>query len=468
MRSASVDQSVVAWWTLFHDDELTSLMARAVQSNLDVQIAQTRVRAARIQQRMASAAFAPSLNATASYTREKESRNAPAPVLLDEKGRIESPSGQSENLFQAGFDAQWELDLFGGQQRAVEEARVTAGGVAFDRDATVLSLLAEVARIYIELRATQVQIALVNNILTTHMEFAALTRARYTGGLTAYGEVAQAELLVRGAQAQIAPLESSYQSGVHRLSVLLGQWPGALADELRTNATIPVAVTDMPTGLPSDLLRQRPDVLRSERGVALASARVGVATADLYPRFTLNGTTGLASVSASDFFSSASLLWKIGPTLTWPILRRGQLVATVEIRNIQLQEALLVYRKVILSALEEVENAIAAYTHQKAQQRVLGLAVGELEQSVALARSRYAGGLADRRDMVTLQTSLMQARADIARSDAATGIALVTLYKALGGGWSAGLQLTNPEPTISNLACAGDEASTRRPCSTSP
>jgi multidrug efflux system outer membrane protein len=202
-------------------------------------------------------------------------------------------------------------------------------------------------------------------------------------------------------------------------------------------------------------------------GVAMASAEAGVATTDLYPRFSLTGAAGLASVSARDFFSSASLLWRIGPTLTWPILRRGQIVTTIAVRNVQMQEALIVYRKTILIALEEADDALAAVAQQKVRRAALAAAVESASQSAQLAQARYAGGMTDYRDVVAVQASRFQAQDLLARSDAAVALAQVALIKSLGGGWNA--------PTLNERKAQADLPATclqvkqaRPPCSTSP
>lgn len=463
-----IAQSAAAWWTLFHDRELTSLIERAVQTNLDVQLARMRLREVRTQRRMAAGSFSPTLKATLSTTREKESSNAPAPVLREPDGSIETPSGQPDNLFQAGFDAHWELDLFGGRQRTMEAARAGVEGTTFERDIVTLTLLSEVARTYITLRATQQQIALATASLAAHNDLAQLARARYAGGMTAYGDVARATQMARRTAAALPSLQSGYQSAANRLCILLGQWPGALDAELMQGSGIPTASADFSTGLPSDLLRQRPDILRAERNIAIASARVGIATADLYPRFSLSGAAGLASVSARDFFSSASLFWKIGPTLTWPILQRGQLVATIEIRDLQQQAALIIYRKTILLALEDVNNAIDTYHAQIQRHAALIADVVEVEQAAQLAHSRYVGGLTDYREVDEAETTMLQAKTDLAQSDAALATALVTLYKALGGGWQAPTVASHADRRDQPAACHSDAAKGMPSCSTSP
>ena len=463
----AVAQSAIAWWTRFHDAELNSLIERAVRANLDIQLARVRLLEARKQLGIASANNAPSLQATASYARERESTNAPAPLLLDRDGKIERP-GQSDNLFQVGLDASWELDIFGGQRRSIEAARAAVDVVAFERDGVILSLLAEVSRTYIELRTTQRAIAVATETMVTRNELAALMSARYAGGMVPYGDVARAKLLAHQAGAEIVPLESRRKNAVDRLGTLLGLWPGALASELEAPASIPFAETELAAGLPSDLLRQRPDILRSERKIDVTSSRLGVATADLYPRFSLNGVAGLASVSAHDFFSVGSLLWKIGPSLTWPIFRRGQVVSTIEVRTLQQQEALIEYRKTILIALEEADNAIAAYAQQKNRRITLLAAASECETAVSLSSSRYKGGMADFREVLDAKIVQLQAQAELLRSDSDVALALVALYKAVGGGWNAanlGAQADAFDPAAH---CGTTPAEGKLPCSSSP
>lgn len=463
--SGPITQSTAAWWTLFHDTELTSLIERAVLANLDVQLAQTRLREVRTQLRVTTASFAPSVTAKISAVREKESSNAPAPVLRDRNGMIE-PAGQAENLFQAGFDASWELNLFGRQRLETKSAQAGVEMTAFERDAVVLSLLAEVARTYIELREVQRQIAIAHESVALLMDGVALIRARYAGGMATYSEITRADLEVRQLAAEIAPLESRQKNAVNRLCALLGQWPGALAAELGQETSIPVALLEIASGLPSDLLRQRPDILRAERRIAVASADVGVATTDLYPRFSLNGTAGLASVSARDFFSSASLLWKIGPTLTWPIFRRGQIINSIVVRNLQVQEALIVYRQAILIALEEADDAIAAVVKQKARRSALAAAENDVDLSVKLAQARYAGGMTDYRDVLAVQARRFQSQNLLAQSDAAVALSQVALIKSLGGGWNApALSLPEVEADLPTT-CSRKQLDERQPCST--
>lgn len=451
--SASATPSQSPWWTTFGDPELDSLVERAVRANLDLQLGEARVREARARRRAAAASLWPAVDARASIARERESANAPAPVRVSPGGPLASRPGDVENLFQAGFDASWELDLFGGRRRSVEAAQADLESAVYDRDAVMLTLLAEVARNYIELRGLQQRLAVLRGSQAARQDTLNLTRSRYAGGMASEFDVVRAEAQVEATAAQIPALEAACKEAVHRLGVLLGQPPGALADELLPGRPVPVAAVRLPVGLPSDLLRQRPDLRRAERQLAAASARVGVATADLYPKFSLLGTAGLASVAAGDFFSRASTLWSIGPSMTWPIFRGGQIVATIEVRDAQQQQALIGYRRAILSALEDVENALAACTSEQDRRAALVRVLDANQRAVDLARTLYRSGMTDFRAVLDAERDLFQAQDDLARSDTAAASDWVALYKALGGGWDA--------PTLPSAAMPPDREPAR-------
>jgi NodT family efflux transporter outer membrane factor (OMF) lipoprotein len=248
-------------------------------------------------------------------------------------------------------------------------------------------------------------------------------------------DVARAEAQTQTTASQIPTLETSYKDAVHSLGVLLGEAPGALAAELAPTRPIPVASSPLPPGLPSDVLRQRPDIRRAERQLASATAQVGAATADLYPKFSLGGSAGLSSLRASDFFTSGSKLWSIGPSMTWPIFQGGQIVATIEVRNAQAQQALLTYRQTILTALQDVENAIVAYTRERQRRETLVAAATSNQRAVDLATALYTRGLSDFLNVLDAQRNLFQTQNDLAQSEATVSTDLVALHKALGGGW---------------------------------
>lgn len=426
-----------AWWTTFNDAQLNRLIERARLGNLDLQLAQARVREARARQAVAGAAQLPQIGARASAAREQDSRNAPNPLRVEPDGQVESP-GQPENLFQAGFDAKWELDLFGGAKHTAEAAQADVESARSDRGAVLLSLLAEVTRNYIELRGAQQQRRIAREALASQQDTLALIRARRAGGMASDLDVMRVQARFERTAAQLPAFDTASKKALHRLGVLIGEPPGALADELRAEHPLPAASVQPPLGLPSDLLRQRPDIRGAEHAVAAAYARRDAAVADLYPKFSLLGTVGLASVAPGSFFSGGSALWSIGPSISWPIFRGGQIVATIEVRDAQQQQALIAYRRAILNGIEDAENAIVAYRQEQARQATLAKAVDAERQAAAFAHDRYVGGLTDFRDVLDAQRSLFQARSDLAQSDTAASLGLVALYKALGGGWNAG------------------------------
>jgi len=445
--SASATSADSPWWMTFDDPELDSLIERALLANLDLGLAEARVREARARRGATAASQWPSVDARASVARERESKNAPNPVLVRPDGQVESP-GQSENLFQAGFDAAWELDLFGGTRRSIEAAQADVESAVYDRDAALLTLVAEVSRNYIELRGVQEQIRIARESLAAQQDMLTLVRARYVAGMATDLDVARAEAQVQQTAALLPSLDTAYRKAVHRLGVLLGQPPGAFADELQSVRPIPVPSVQPPLGLPSDLLRQRPDIRSAERRLAAASARRGAATADLYPKFSLLGTVGLASVAAGDFFNGASTLWSVGPSMTWPIFQGGRIVATIKVRDSQQQQALIGYRQAILNGIEDVENAIAGYRREQVRRVALVKAVDSEQRAVDFARERYVGGLTDFRDVLDAQRSLFQAQSELAQRNGAVSLDLIALYKALGGGWSAVTRADQEPPRL--------------------
>lgn len=432
-ENTSSQPAQAQWWLSFNDTELNSLVERAVQGNLDIQGAEARIRAARASLGIASASRWPIVNATGSYTRGRESENVPSTsTSVGRQSALDAT--KSETLFHAGFDARWELDLFGGARRSIEVADANYQGSLHDRSGVILSLRAEVARNYIFLRASQQELAIARASLLARQDSLHLIKVRYRSGMATDLDVASAESQVDTIASRIPALESAYKQALHRLGILLGLAPGALSEELRAPGSIPAGPASLPPSMPSDLLRQRPDILRAERRLAAATARIGVATADLYPRFSLLGALGLESRSGSDFFDGSSKFWSIGPSITWPIFQGGRIVANIEVRNAEQQEALINYRKTILVAYEEVENAIAAFRNEGDRRRAISKTVDSDERAVALATSLYKSGLTDFRNVLIAQQTLFQSRIDLARSDTAVATALVALHKALGGG----------------------------------
>jgi len=427
---------LAAWWENFHDTELNSLINRAVQSNLDLQSARARVREARAQYGIAVASFLPTVDAAGSYARQETSHRQP--VL----GSLPIPANVpfENDVYQAGFDASWELDVFGGTRRAAQSARASVAAAEFGRRATLVTLLGEVARNYIDVRGYQRQIAIASANIEAQTNALVLTRDRFAQGLSSDLDVEQASTLLATTTAEIPTLESSLQAAIHRLGVLLGQPPGALLAELSNAAPIPAVPPAVPVGLPSELLLRRPDVQRAERQLAAATANIGVAKADLFPKFFLTGTAGFESISASDWFTAGSRFWSAGPTVQWRIFDAGRIRANIRVQNAQQEQALAAYEQSVLTAFEDVENGLVAYANEQIRHRSLGDAVASSRKSLELANKLYANGLTDFLHVLDAERSLYQAQDALVQSDRTVSANLVSLYKSLGGGWETAEQ----------------------------
>ncbi len=427
----NLEPSLASWWKSFNDPQLDSLVERAVRTNQDLRIAEARVREARAFYRIASSQLWPTVDAGGSYARENQSKNQP--IL----GSLPMPSGIpfENNVYQAGFDASWEIDVFGGNRRAVEAGKAEVAAAEFGRRNVLVTLLGEVARNYVELRGCQRRLEIANKNLKTQQEALALTEDRFKNGLTSDLDVQQAATLLANTRAVIPMLETGIQGYIHRLGVLLGQPPEALLAELSAPAPIPSAPPIVPAGLPSELLRRRPDIQQAERQLAASTARIGVATADLFPKFSLTGIAGYESTSASDWFSGGSKFWSLGPTVQWRIFDAGRIRANIRVQNARQEQALAAYEKTVLMSFEDVENSLVAYAKEQIRRRSLEDAVESSQDSLHLANQLYANGLASFINVLDAERSLYQAEDALVQSDKAVTQNLISLYKALGGGW---------------------------------
>lgn len=430
---AAAPADVTAWWRTFHDPELDTLIDRAVRSNLDLRIAQARVREARAQYGIASASLAPSADATGSDAREQASHHQP--VL----GSVPLPPSTpfDNQVYQAGVDASWELDLFGGRRREVEAARAEVGASAYDQRATLLVLLGDVAHNYVDVRGYQRRLAIAAENIAAQRQGVAIARDRFAHGLATDLEVEESSTLLAQTQAEVPALEAALQTSVHRLEILLGQAPGALAAELSAPAPIPAAPERVPVGLPSDLLLRRPDVLRAERQLAAATADIGVATSDLFPKFYLTGGAGYQSVSAGNWFSSASSFWSVGPSIQWKIFDAGRVRANIRVQNARQEEALDTYERTVITAYGEVEDSLVSYAQEQVREESLRDAVASSRKTLSLATRLYASGLTDFLHVLDAERSLYSAEDLLAQSDHAISGNLIALYESLGGGWQA-------------------------------
>jgi NodT family efflux transporter outer membrane factor (OMF) lipoprotein len=424
------------WWEEFSDAALTRLVQRAAGSSLDLRAAEARIREARALRRVAESGAWPALEVSGSYSRSRTSENAIAPSSQVSGGSpFFSGSNNGQDLFRSGFDANWEIDVFGGVRRSVEAADAIVEATIEDRRDVLVTLFGDVARNYIDLRGVQRRLAVARDNLKAQQDSLDIARVRFQAGLANDLQVAQAEAQVNATAAEIPILAALSKQAVHRLDVLLGVHPGALWMELSADAPIPALPPEAHVGMPSELLRRRPDIRRAERQLAAASAEVGVATADLYPKFSLSGIFGVTSISAGDWVSAPSRFWTIGPTVRWPLFDAGRIRANIEVRNARQEQALTAYEKAILLALEEVENALVNYATEQMRYRSLLNAVAANRRALALADELYRNGLVDFLNVLDSQRSLYGAEDDLTRSEATMATNLVALYKALGGGW---------------------------------
>jgi NodT family efflux transporter outer membrane factor (OMF) lipoprotein len=419
---------LAAWWKNFNDTNLDSLMATAVQSNLTLRIAEDHVREARAERGVVTGGLWPSVGSSASYSRNRFGANSFPPLA-----KFGVPLDY--NLYNAGFDAAWELDIFGGTRRAVEAANAEIGGAEYGQRDVLVSLLAEVARNYVGARGYQQRLAITRQNIQVQQQILDLTSNRFQNGLSSDLNVQQATALLTATEAQVPSLETGFDQSVHHLAMLLGQPPGALMDEMSAEKPIPLTPPEVPVGLPSDLLQRRPDVQRAESELAAATARIGEAKADFFPKFSLTGFAGLESVSANNWFDYASRYWSAGPTVQWELFQAGSIRANVRVQNARQEQALDSCQQTVLVALEDAENALTAYAREQTRRKSLAQSVRANERALELATQLYNNGLADFLGVLDSERSLFAAQDALVQSDQAVSLDLVQLYKALGGGW---------------------------------
>ncbi len=432
--------NLAAWWKYFGDTNLDSLMATAVESNLTLRIAEAHVREARAERGVVTGGLWPSIGSSASYSRNRYGANSFPPlasfgVPLD------------YNLYNAGFDAAWELDIFGGTRRAVEAANAELGAAEYSQRDVLVSLLAEVARNYIGARSYQQRLAITRDNIRVQQEIVDLTSNRFQNGLNSDLDVQQATAVLTSTEAQVPSLETGFRQNVYALAVLLARPPGALLNGMSVKKPIPLTPPEVPVGLPSDLLQRRPDVQRAERELAAATARIGVAKSDLFPKFSLTGFANLESVSANNWFDYASHAWSAGPTVQWEIFEAGSIRANIRVQNARQEEALNTYEQTVLTALEEAENALTAYAKEQVRRQSLSQSVEANQQALELSTQLYKSGLADFLSVLDSERSLYAAQDALVQSDQSVSLDLVQLYKGLGGGWQ--------DQTNSNLSMLG-------------
>ncbi|MBN2232719.1 MAG: efflux transporter outer membrane subunit [Deltaproteobacteria bacterium] len=416
--AAADPRELSAWWTNLGDPVLVDLEARAVAGNLDLKQAVARMHEARARLGVSRAAQFPAGDAAGSVSRSK--------------GRGEA---SSRGFYAAGFDAGWELDIFGGVRRAVEAAAADlAAGEENVRDVLV-SLTAEVALDYLELRTLQRRLAVATENIAAREQTFELVRLRRDTGLADELELQQARAALENARALIPSLRADREAAKNRLAVLTGVVPGTLGELLAEPRSVPLASPLVAVEVPAETLRRRPDIRRAERELAGATARIGVATADLYPRFRLAGSIGLESLQSGDLFDRVSRTWNIGPSVSWKVFDAGAIRRNIEVQTAIQERYLLAWEAAVLGAYEEVESALSAYAEEQVRHDRLFDAAAAAREAEGLARERYAAGLADFLTVLDAQRTRLSYEDQLAAGDGAVTAELVRLYKALGGGW---------------------------------
>ena len=448
--SDSPPPDLAAWWRALNDPELDSLVERAVKSNLDLEIALTRLQQARTYEALVVGHALPEVDAAAAAGRGTGSdlTRARAPQAL---GSADNSSGLQHINTIAGFDTVWELDVFGKYRREIEAAHYGAQAAAAARNAVITSITADVVRAYVDLRGLQIHAGILRNASDNLRESLRIVTIRFERGITNELDVALATRELDTLAAQIAPVDAQVSALRYTLAVLLGEYPENIAGELAKPDLIPSMPGPVAPGVPLDLLKRRPDIQRAERELAAATAHIGVAIADLFPRVSLVGAVGSQEQGWGTVPNLAKHIWSFGPAAVWPLLDFGALDAQIGIAQLAAHASLLNYRKSILSAVQEVDTALDAYSAQQDRLKNLGEAMIAGQRAVDLATARYERGLTDFLNVVDAERQFYVLQEQYAAAQVAQGEQFVQLYKSLGGGWEGYQQvpaIRRPQPAI--------------------
>lgn len=455
------------WWRSFNDPVLDTLMDRAVRGNIDLRVAVLRIAESRAQTESAASAGLPNVRATADYNRQQLGLKG---ILQDEGvydkiNDLGSDSDEADSaisgltkpvgLFQVGFDASWELDLFGKVRRSVEADKAQAQASIEDRNDALVSLEAEIAQDYAQMRGAQAQLALTNKQIADAQQVLSLTQSQQQNGLGTDVDVQNQQAQLATLQAQVAPQEQQIGQAKNNLAVLTGQAPGALDELLSQPGALPPTPPTVPVGLPSTLARRRPDIRRAEAQLHAATAQTGVAVASFYPDFSLTGSIGLRALHANYLTHWASNFWSVEPQVSLPIFEGGQLEANLHLAQAEQIEAALQYRKTVLVALRDVDNALLTYRTDQAHLAAITRAADASGRAYGLARNAYHHGLTNFIDVLNAEDRYDSNRSSQVQANLQLTTDLVALYKALGGGWQDSAQADAAPPPIGTMGNAG-------------
>lgn len=413
------------WWHGFNDATLERLVTLASTNNHDLRLAQARLHEARALWTAARFDFAPTIRSDNYY------ENSQASIATQpNKSRRE----RSMELYRVGFDATWELDLWGRVRRSVEAARATVEAVAASRDDVLVSVRAEVAANYLELRGIQALLNVARRNATNQSDIVKLAEALRDGGQGTQLDVARARSLMNTTLATVPPLEAAQEQAIHRLSVLCGQQPPALRGELILPQPLPINATEVVIGNPTELLRRRPDVRAAERSLAAATANIGVEVGDLFPALTFVGSVGLQANHLGDIGKAGTAAWGFGPHLTWAAFDLGRVRQQIRAASARAEGSLTIYEKTVLLALEETENSLVMFGRERQRLGYLREAERAAAEAVELARQRYRDGVADFLSVLDAERTLLDLQEQLVQSETRTATSLVAVYKSLGGG----------------------------------
>jgi len=415
--SAEPDKDANAeWWKSFNDPVLSDLITRALSNNLSIMEARARLTESRLRNNISEADRYPSLSSSASATKSRS-------------------SGRSSKFYKIGFDSSWEIDLFGGISRSIEASGADVDSADESLNDVMISLTAEVALNYIELRLYQSQLNVTETNLKSQEDTYEIVSWRYQAGLVTELDLDKAESNLEQTRSQVPGLYSKIDQARNRIAVLVGNSPGSLDRELSPVRTMPELNGKIDPGIPADLLRRRPDLRKAERDLAAQTARIGVAVSDLYPKITLSGSIGIESSTTGSLFDSDSLSRSIGPSISWPVFRAGAIRRNVEVQTLIAEQRLVQYKSLVLTALEEVENALSSCANEHLKRESLKKAAAAAKRSLELSRVQYSSGLVDFQVLLESERTLLSLQDQLSQSDGQIAVNYITLYKALGGGW---------------------------------
>lgn len=431
-QRAGEEVDLARWWTSFDDPVLTQFVEKALAANLDVAVAGARFRQARASLRQQQGGALPSLSTNGSVSRSIGNQGS---TFVDPTTGQTISRGGDTTIFRAGFDASWEADLFGGIRRSIEAARANAESARSNLHFAQVGIAAELGVNYLGARQAQAQLDIARRNLASQDETLQIVEWRVQAGLVSSLDLEQARQLRANTAASIPNLETSYNSAVNRIAVLMGEAPGAVNTLMVTRQPIPLPPQAIGAGIPAEIIQRRPDIAAAERTLAAETARIGVAEAELYPALRLGGSFTGSDTSLSDL--PGSMIGNIVSSITAPIFNGGQIRAQIEGQRASTDAALATYQQTVLTALEEVENALAALTAAEQREREVSIAADAAENAVLFARSQYQVGLIDFQALLETERSLLSTQDNRATARANRATATVQLYKALGGGWEA-------------------------------